>query len=350
MTSIEPRLPPALPQDDVLIPLRDKWIAAGLSTAPADRARAEAAVRHAYRRAGRSDAVRMIWALSPMAGAHITDSLTRRAKVPRAVADVVTPLRRVVTRRASSVVSDAVSLYVATMLAQPVEAEVGAPVWAPINQQMARLIKHPIPVPAYGQHDARWLAYYEGLGELGVDVSELDALMEMAQSCGWWWPFDDVCVLTERYSRLARDARGRLHASDGPAVVYPDGWSIYAWRGTVVPDEIILWPELLTVLRIQRQPNVEVRRALLERYGLDRYIDDSGAIPIHADETGTLYRCEMAGDEPLVVVSVQNHTPEADGSRKRHVLRVPPDVTEARQAIAWTFGVRAEEYRPERET
>ncbi|MCV0384784.1 MAG: hypothetical protein K5799_15285 [Erythrobacter sp.] len=55
-------------------------------------------------------------------------------------------------------------------------------------------------------------------------------------------------------------------------------------------------------------------------------------------------------DEDIVMVEVQNATPEPDGSRKTYFLRVPPTMSTARQAVAWTFGKEAREYAPERET
>jgi hypothetical protein len=330
--------------------IREQWMAIGLSTEPADRPRAEAAVRRAYRRAGLPDAVRMIWAGSPMGGAAIAESLSSRASGPRATAEVVNIATHQVTRRASRSIGHELVTRIAGAVSHPLAARVTDQIWRPINQQVAPHVTQPIAIPEYGQHDAAQLAFFAALGQNGLDVSELDAVMEVAQCCGWWWPFDDVCVLTDRCAVLACDERGRLHAPDGPAVVYPDGWTIYAWHGVAVQAAAILRPELITVGEIQGEANVEVRRVLLERYGFDRYVANTGAMPIHADETGTLYRCEMAGDEPLVVVSVLNSTTDGDGSRARYVLRVPPDMTEARQAVAWTFGLRPDEYRPVRES
>ena len=33
-----------------------------------------------------------------------------------------------------------------------------------------------------------------------------------------------------------------------------------------------------------------------------------------------------------------NATPDADGSRRRYFLRVPPHMRTAHQGVAWTFG------------
>jgi hypothetical protein len=51
-------------------------------------------------------------------------------------------------------------------------------------------------------------------------------------------------------------------------------------------------------------------------------------------------------DEAVVVVEVQNSTPESDGSRKTYFLRVPPRTQTAREGVAWTFGLGEEQYAP----
>jgi hypothetical protein len=117
-----------------------------------------------------------------------------------------------------------------------------------------------------------------------------------------------------------------------------------------VPADLIGQLDRLTVERIHAEQNAELRRVLTERYGLDRYLRDAGATRVGADETGVLWRLPIDGDEPLVMVEVTNSTPELDGSSRRYWLRVPPDIRSAREAVAWTFGVAPDEYRPLRQT
>lgn len=50
------------------------------------------------------------------------------------------------------------------------------------------------------------------------------------------------------------------------------------------------------------------------------------------------------------MVKVVNSTPEPDGSYKDYFLRVPPTITTAHEAVAWTFGKTAETYAPAIET
>jgi len=205
----------------------------------------------------------------------------------------------------------------------------------------------------YGQHDAGWLAFYEYFREvcgLVEETEKLQGLTEYSKHAGWFLPHEKICWVSERHNVLARDDRGRLHSVVGPAVMYPDGWAIYAVHGVRVPADIIEQPESVTADRIEKEQNAEIRRVMIERMGYERYILESGAQLVHTDEVGALYRKELFGDEPIVVVHVLNSTPEPDGSIKRYALRVPPDIMRAREAVAWTFGMKEKEYRPLIET
>jgi len=176
--------------------------------------------------------------------------------------------------------------------------------------------------------------------------------------------------VSERHHILELDERGRLHSLTGPAVMYPDGWAIYAVHGVRVPREVVEEPHTLTVQRIRDESNVEVRRVMMERFGLERYLHESGARvidEIHGDAVeiaegwdglpvpvglrgARLIRADVPDDEPLVMVALKNSTPEPDGTIKEYLLRVPPDVRTVREAVAWTFDVPTSEYTPLVET
>lgn len=164
-----------------------------------------------------------------------------------------------------------------------------------------------------------------------------------------------------RSTRSIRSLAAGIGRATSNGVMGADGWGVYAWHGLHLKDsDLILKPETITAPRIRDERNAEIRRMLLERFGFDRYLSESGALPIHADETGTLYRCELEDDEPFVMVRVVNSTPEPDGQFKHYALRVDPDLRPmlangtygkpqaftARNAIASTFGLRGEEYQP----
>lgn len=205
---------------------------------------------------------------------------------------------------------------------------------------------------AAAEEAAVWLAAQaEDRG--GPDVARMaeiwSALLQAFEGGLWFFFFlpEETVAVARPAVRLRGD---RLHAEDGPALAWPEGTRRWFWRGVEVPSYVIEEPSRITPQGIVGETNVELRRALLERYGPDRFLRDLGAEPVHSDDFGTLYRVDLPGDEPLVMVKVLNSTPEPDGSRKAYFLRVPPEMQTAHEAVAWTFGLTAPEYRPGAET
>jgi hypothetical protein len=126
-----------------------------------------------------------------------------------------------------------------------------------------------------------------------------------------------------------------------------DNRSLDVWHGIQIDEALIMRKGLINPLTIELERNVERRRIMIEIYGMDKYLRRSFATKIHQDEYGTLYRKRSSsGDEPFVAVELKNSTPEPDGTYKIYVLRVPPTITTAREAVAWTFGFSAGDYGP----
>jgi hypothetical protein len=160
----------------------------------------------------------------------------------------------------------------------------------------------------------------------------------------------EFCIVSNFPEILKVDDQNRPHASEGPSHKWRDGFSLYYWHGVRVTRQIIEAPETLTIAQIEQETNAEVRRVMIERYGLSKFLLDSNARKISEDDFGILYRKPVAGDEDIVMVKVVNSTAEPDGSFKDYFLRVPPDIKTAKQACAWTFGLSEKEYDLELQT
>lgn len=160
------------------------------------------------------------------------------------------------------------------------------------------------------------------------------------------FPFDSAAVAVRPPRRVILDAEDRPHSEAGPALEWADGSRVFAWHGRVVPAEIFDPARPLTLARIEREIDADLRWVMIERYGLGRYLQEAGALEIQRDECGQLYRLPQRVSETIYAVRVVNHTPEPDGSFREYWLAVPPTVATARQAVAWTFGLTPEEYRP----
>jgi hypothetical protein len=161
---------------------------------------------------------------------------------------------------------------------------------------------------------------------------------------------DKVAFVSQRPLLMKQDEQGRLHSEEGPAIVYGDGFKLYSWHGTTVPADVIEDVSGMTAENILKEVNSEVRRVMIQRFGPGKFLIAAGAQKVHEDDRGTLYRKDFVNDEPLVMVKVINSTAEADGTRKEYFLRVPPAITTAREAVAWTFSMNSEEYQPLKES
>jgi hypothetical protein len=122
------------------------------------------------------------------------------------------------------------------------------------------------------------------------------------------------------------------------------------WRGVPIDARIAFKPDTLSHTEILAETNAEIRRVMLERFGLDRFMVEARAEELDRDRDAggerRLLRVPLEGDEPLVCVSVM-----CPSTQRQFVLRVPPQMSSCRQAIAWTAGFDdPRDYKPLLET
>lgn len=329
----------------------NSWRDVAAATGAADRSAAEEGVRRAYRTAGLAEPERIVWAESPRAAVEAVEKLADAGRSVRE--EVRTRPWAEERRRMYDELGPAgwSALWSATgaqlwettaALAERIRSGVVADLAGkPEDEGAVRLV---LLDAVLGQHDAAWLAAFDGRGD------RLRGLAEVARNAGWWWPYERAVVISERPEALHRDEAGRLDHGAGPALAYRDGFALYAWRGMPVPADFLAELASLTPQRIREEENAELRRVMLEYYGYDRYLTESGAEPVHRDETGILWRIALDGDEDVVMVEVVNSTPEPDGTHRTYWLRVPPATRTAKDGVAWTFGMDGAAYAPVRQT
>ncbi|MFC9897228.1 DUF6745 domain-containing protein [Nocardia sp. NPDC127579] len=341
----------------------DIWRGVAAAVGWADRAAAEAGVRQAYAAAGLAEPARIIWADSPAAGVAVVRGLDDAgASVREAVRTQPWAAQR--QRRFTELGADGWNEWwqatggelwdTTRSLAERIRTGVVEDILGPSGGEIdgdarraraaaEREIRGVLLGAVLGQHDAPWLAAFDG-------AEALAGLAQVARSAGWWWPFEHAVVLCERPLLLERDEAGRLHSGAGPAVVFPDGFALYAWGGMPVPATFLAELSELTPQRIRDEENAELRRVMLEYFGYDRYLTESAAEPVHRDETGILWRIPLPDDEDVVMVEVVNSTAEPDGTFRTYWLRVPPVTRTAKEGVAWTFGLEESTYSPLQQT
>lgn len=243
--------------------------------------------------------------------------------------------------------------------------------WAGITRQK---LDEQLSSCCYGQHDANWLSFFSffRIECNAPEVQNIEGLEIVCQNSGWWFPFRGLAIMTDRPLHIDRDEENRLHSEDRMAIRYPDGFGFYMWHGTRIPPRIIEQSDDITAQEIVQEPNMEIRRIMMEKCGIERLLD--AAKMVQETETGwycknhgnkmvfntlhredchrcfqprpkkaetakeSLWRLELREDEPVVMCKVLNSSPEPDGHFKTYVLRVPPQTQTVQQGIAWSFG------------
>jgi hypothetical protein len=342
---------------------RARWAAIRRSTASADRGAAEEGVRLACHAAGLKPPARFVWCDSPLAmfeaarrpsradGGNVKSVLMRRLRRQLA-ARVRARLHKRVLAVIDRAVNPADALVIAATEAVMLRiSDEDLSLLARIRRgdplTLGLLGRQGFRDNAIGPHELSWLAPYDYIREvlgLEAETAALAGLWQVARSVGWLQCHEYTCWLAERPDILRGDAAGRLHSANGPALRFRDGWSVWAWKGVEVPQWMIEQPEKITLACIDGETNVQVRCCMIEIMTPQRYVALGGAVRIAEDETGILWRRSWLAADAWAAVEVINATPEPDGTRKHFFLQVPANMRTARDAVAWTYGLRPDVY------
>ncbi|WAC56772.1 DUF6745 domain-containing protein [Gordonia sp. SL306] len=368
--------------------IRDFWLEYGLSTRRSDRASAESAVAQLYRRSCCAEP-EFIWVPSPRAASELIEaeglasniSLADDA-IARHIAGMISLSRERMTARvpndkwqhsdtrlaieAARVMTPEHAIEAGVDLRVVIRSGVQDPLRTSLFDGIAPAIRTITTsfsglVTWYGQQEAHHIAAGHALLRYGRarpspdDVELLEIQSTLVTATGWWWAFDDVCVMSERPSALHTEPtpggvhnERRLHHADRPAVEFIDGAAVHVLHGTIVPDWVVSDP---TPERIAQERNIEVRRSAIEHIGWDAYIDAAGLTLVdQADDPGNsgcllqLYATPREWRTNGKILLAVNGSRERDGHRRRYGLQVPGFVPSALDAAGWTYGIRGDDY------
>jgi len=245
-------------------------------------------------------------------------------------------------------------LYVQEGLKEPDFEWFGSPI-AAVKHLRSEGVDNPLRAAVYGQHTAGWCGYLSYLREvLAFEDETKDALphIELAKCCGWWFAFEHIAVMTDKPCLLKRDEQGELHCEDGPALQYPDDEALYAVHGVVVPEEVIVKKDDITLEQIVAETNAEIRRVMTEVAPWGKLVQQADIIDTDNDLLmlpRRLLRVVIPDDEDINLIEVLDST-EGPRGRKTYYLRVPPDISTCKEAVAWTFDMKPDQYKPTTET
>ena len=202
----------------------------------------------------------------------------------------------------------------------------------------------------WGSQDLYWIAWARFAEHIGVKLKKetaehLDIMERISTQCEWWWPYEGICVVSQRPTDVKFDDQRRLHSEAGPSVTYADGYSLYAWHGTRVPEEWIKNPGSLKAEDALKWENAEQRRAAFEIIGWEKFLKMMGAKLLDKDDDPTVGELYEVTHDAIGGTSkfLRMYCPTG----RWFAEPVPPEMKTALEANAWGWDLPKEMYKPE---
>jgi hypothetical protein len=104
-----------------------------------------------------------------------------------------------------------------------------------------------------------WCSFFRDV--FGLELAEWESFADqevLGSRCGPYVLHPLFAMVSDRPAALARDDGGRLHAADGPAISWRDGYGLHFWHGVHLPAWIIEQPERITLAAIDAEPDDEI--------------------------------------------------------------------------------------------
>lgn len=182
----------------------------------------------------------------------------------------------------------------------------------------------------------------------------LRCLYQLLEHCGWIFAFEKVCIVCDRPIKLSFDAQDRFHAEGEPAIQFCDGWNTkYYYHGVELPEEYgQLHPSQWSAKWLLQEENAELRRVLIQGIGYSRICQELETEELDTWQEYTLLKINSNIDgfipndfEPPQLEPIYLLKMICPSTGFIHAMRVPPDMTSAREAISWiNWGIDPEEF------
>lgn len=175
----------------------------------------------------------------------------------------------------------------------------------------------------------------------------------LVRSFSYIWAFNDECIVVPKLTTLSYQVdnhrvipRVILHNGSGPAVTWGDALKVWMLDGVHVPQKLVEEPETLTPEDIINERNAETARVMLQRMTVERFVEQVSPEIADTDtdtsgNTRQLLRIPLSFGQTVTVVRVT-----CPSTGRQYLLQVPSHVRKCDEAVAWTFGKSASEYKP----
>jgi len=214
------------------------------------------------------------------------------------------------------------------VVSSPTEALAIAKTFYPDSQKTSILLHY-----YCGLWRGAWAAWYEGAAILGVEYEDdvYQTFRRRSQHCPVWLWCDHGIYILRHPTTIHWNSARQLHNTSGPAVHYTDDFNLWSINGIAVDEQIVMRPETQTIKQLTNETNNDVLAIRIQRYGWDRYLDETHAVLLDSRENhveGTL--------EALYTTTTHGLRFLATCPTGQIVcLSIPADITTCNQACQW---------------
>jgi hypothetical protein len=125
------------------------------------------------------------------------------------------------------------------------------------------------------------------------------------------------------------------HCDSGPAMKWADGMELYYLNGVKVPKKIVTTPaDKISPDIVLKTKNVEVRKEVVRKIGIDRVINALGGQVIDTWDTYDLIRLDIP--EMKIIPQYLKMINPSTGAI--HFEGVPPEIKTCKEALSWRVG------------
>jgi len=177
-----------------------------------------------------------------------------------------------------------------------------------------------------GNHDAAWYHTYKD-SSAGFPMD----YWAFVKAASWCIPLPNVWFMSERPT-IIRVEDQRIHSYTGPAVLYRDGFAVYAFRSIRVPPAYT--DPALAPHMVLHERNAELRRELVKKIGVKRLVEGLVAEPIDKWNDYELLKINVPGMRTQAVYLKMINPSTGD----THIEGVNPSVKTCKEALQWRLG------------
>ncbi len=238
MTKLTPQ------QEALIIKSWEKWKALVLSTEPIDHQKAIEAVKAAYDLIGR-EKPEILFFDSPYSAirSEIWSQLKRQEDKTNIVLKleyklIEQPKKPVICNLVREELLDPVGLEIKPLNVNELPDDVALSVYKLLAKQLdSQGLVLDVSIQCYTYSWCCLFDFCTCALNYTLDQKAWETLQLIAKHCGYLFTFEKVVVVCNRPIKLLLDSENRPHAEGEPAILFADGFSVYAHHGVWLPEK-----------------------------------------------------------------------------------------------------------------